>query len=97
MDTTTLIQPEPGTPKTLADAITNGILEGVKLHGFVSGRGTVLEIENHVRDFLANRFGAAMIRAENQGDGETAARMMMLFQQITKDLPTIETKNATHV
>jgi hypothetical protein len=52
----------PGTPKTLNEAISNG------LYSFGLGNRespAPLVIEAHVRDFIAQKFGAAMLNTSD--------------------------------
>lgn len=48
------------TPKTLQEAIGNGIREATLNGSSNSGK----HIEAHVKDFLAQRFGAAMLQEQ---------------------------------
>ena len=56
-----------GTPKTLAEAIRNA-------------GASPKETELHVKDYLAQHFGAAMLIS----DDETALILKKLFERITK-------------
>ncbi len=58
-----------GTPKTLREAISNG-------RKVDPGTPTIHE---HVRDFLAQKFGAAFLESE----GETLAKLQELWTAVT--------------
>jgi hypothetical protein len=65
--------PNVPTPKTLADAIENGLMQGP-----VSGIRT--RTHASVRDFLAQKFGAMMIKEQ---DEHTQAALKELWHKIT--------------
>lgn len=70
-----------GTPKTLNQAIVNGMCIGQ----MKDMKGNIL---NHVRDFLSQRFGAAMLAAPTT---EEEARLKALFEEIVRyTVPTKE-------
>lgn len=68
-----------GTPKTLAQAILNGITSPVD----VTATETEIakHVRNHVIDFLAQRFGAIALAS----DPQTAAAIVAMFQSIKKE------------
>lgn len=82
---------EVGTPKTIEQAIRNGVAEGVKASGFISDSKTIKEIEAHVRDFLAHRFGIAIMRAELMKNPEFAGTLQVLFMEIFSREPVNKT------
>jgi len=53
--------PALGTPKTLEDAIGNGLVEG-HLTGMFNAA-----VKKHVVDFMRQKFGAAYLRMEEPG------------------------------
>ncbi len=63
-----------GTPRSLLEAIDNGIEAG----GPNGELGHDTKIVAHVRDFLAQRFGAAMLAV----DTAEAERLQTLFKNI---------------
>jgi hypothetical protein len=69
-----------GTPKTLEEAITNGIYE------IFETSANTATIESHIRDFLAQRFGAMMLREENFQPSDLGE----LFEQITGEKLKLE-------
>lgn len=68
-----LISLQKGTPKTLTQAINNGLSDP-------SGRGCV---KTHLKDFLAQKFNVAMI--ENEDNTEVVEALKSLFERITKE------------
>lgn len=69
------------TPKTLREAIQNGI-EAVELYPGFTNHGKLLVIENTVKDFLAQKFGTAFLRL----DGHRFATDVIdeLYEQLTQ-------------
>jgi len=68
-----------GTPKTLYDAIDNGLLEIFEPAKSVLNNEEATIIKKHVKDFLAHHFGVAMLA--NEGDTEVLTN---LFKRITE-------------
>ena len=64
--------PITGTPKTLQEAIQNGLAASIGK----PNRAQV--IEKHVQDFLAQRFGAMMLRTQKS----TTSVLKGLFEEI---------------
>jgi hypothetical protein len=68
-----------GTPKTLVEAIMNGLEEFMP-----AGRAReelALHIEPHITDFVAQKFGCAMLEAN---ESETKQKTLAdLFEKIT--------------
>jgi hypothetical protein len=60
-----------GTPKSLREAIENGLADSV-------GEGYAASVERHVRDFIAQRFSVALMRYEFAGEG-----LSKVYEEIT--------------
>lgn len=74
-----------GTPATLRDSIHNGLAEGYNETLVLTGEFGIhpsqkLLIENHVRDYLAQKFGRAILDAESP-DQEKA--LLSLYEKVT--------------
>lgn len=63
-----------GTPSTLVEAIDNGLTD------VATDANTALQ--RHVRDYLAQKFNAAMLKAETESEGH---RLLALFKTITNE------------
>lgn len=75
-----------GTPKTLREAIENGIMEAVEVASatnVLEGGSLSPRIETHIRDYLAQRFGPAYLSSPN--DQMTDA-LIQLWQSIFPDV-----------
>jgi len=66
-----------GTPTSLTHAIEKGLAEG----------GTALTTAPRVRDFLSQRFCAAVIMAHMAKNPEAEAMMKALFDEICEGVP----------
>lgn len=64
-----------GTPSTLIQSIENGILDESQRMSISSET-----IEHHVQDFLAQRFGAAILLADSDKSAEALSH---LYYEIT--------------
>lgn len=65
---------DKGTPKTLREAIDNGIDDAISV-GY--GESTF----NHVKDFIAQKFTPIMLR---ESDGEIQRMLQRLYEDLTK-------------
>lgn len=66
-----------GTPKTLNQAIINGL----EAYGFQNNEKLAQFIEPHIKDFLAQKFSVAGMKVQ---DEKLEAEIHQLFQKITK-------------
>ena len=71
-----------GTPKTLAGAIRNGTDPIGKLRGYAFDATELEHVYRHVKDFIAQKFTSARIKA-HQGPF-TEADLMKLYEDCTK-------------
>lgn len=78
-------QARPGTPATLNQAIANGLYDAR-----YSGQTHLEMVEAHVRDFLAQKFGAAFLGTASP---TTEAALILLWTKVTA-APVIEEKKA---
>jgi hypothetical protein len=67
-----------GTPKTLEEAIKNGLQEGM----YQRGGKLIAPTKAHVQDFIAQRFQVAKCRAHKAP--LTEADLQILFEEIVK-------------
>lgn len=66
-----------GTPKTLNQAIINGLED----YGFQNNEKLAKFIEPHIKDFLSQKFNVSMMK---QQDDKLADDLKALFEKITK-------------
>ena len=66
-----------GTPKTLNQAIINGLED----YGFQNTEKLAQFIEPHIKDFLAQKFNVSMMK---QSDDKLSDDIKALFEKITK-------------
>lgn len=70
--------PSEGTPKTMRQAIINGIKDGFKKEN--AGKPLADAVEAHVRDFLAQKFSVEILSARTA----EADLLEALFEEITR-------------
>lgn len=63
-----------GTPKTLTEAISNGASSVYDINRVIP------TLHEHVRDFLAQKFNVAYLKAKDDGELE---RLKELFRKVT--------------
>ena len=72
-----------GTPKTLHQAISNGYDEAAYGRSTMERQIIATIIENHIRDFLSQRFGCAFLEFEAKTKSESAIEQLeLLYEQI---------------
>lgn len=64
-----------GTPKTLGEAISNGL---DKIDVFQGRPKNIEVIEAHVRDFLSQKFGVSILECELRGDEPRTERKLWI-------------------
>lgn len=69
-----------GTPKYMREMIQRSLCIGPLIH--LESRAY-----DHIKDFLSQKFGVAMLHASNQGDLKTEALLKELFDEIVKNPP----------
>ena len=79
---------ERGTPKTLRDALRNGVDEfdeqEFESDEDIKKEDLVETVYNHVTDFLAQKLMAAAIQADMSKNGYREKELHALFKRITK-------------
>lgn len=69
-----------GTPKSLVEAIRNGVSAHAKAWQDVKPGEIHDRVEAHVKDYLAQKFGAVILA----GEPDEAAKLIELFKRITE-------------
>ncbi len=82
-------KPTIGTPKTLTESIDNGLKASTSCTNRID-RAKV--ITTHVRDYLAQWFGSAMMEAELENSQEPIETLDLLFQRIASGQPNNDSK-----
>lgn len=70
---------------SLRDAIRRGVVNGIRISGFLSSERTIATVEHSVGAHLAKVFSDAIIQATKAGKHDVAAALQWTYIQLTKE------------